>query len=288
LVATFVIFLREAIEASMIVAILLSYLDRIGQRRHFRDVFVGVGAAVLLATGGGVAAYYTIGSYDGSRAQIIFETVTYAIAAVVLTYMTFWMRAHARTIGAELRARTDAALGKGERIGLGLLSFQAVGREGLETAVFTLAIVFATKDTHGALIGAGLGLVAGLCVAFAIYRLGKRINLRVFFTVIGAVLMVFAAGLVADIVENMQELGWLPMLDHQLWDTSHFLSQDSSIGDIFHSFFGYADHPTLLQAVCYFAYLAVAITAFLFIGRSSLHRQHSIGAASPAPSPPAA
>jgi high-affinity iron transporter len=286
LVATFVIFLREGIEASMIVAILLSYLDRIGQRRHFRDVFVGVGAAVLLATGGGVAAYYTIGSYDGSRAQIIFETITYAVAAVVLTYMTFWMRSHARTIAAELRARAETALGKGERVGLGLLAFQAVGREGLETAVFTLAIVFATKDTHGALIGAGLGLVAALCVAFAIYRLGKRINLRVFFTVIGAVLMVFAAGLVADIVENLQQLGWLPVLDRQLWDTSRFLSENSSIGDIFHSLFGYADHPTLLQVLCYFTYLGVAITAFLFAGRSSHNGRRQITVPSPAPSPP--
>src|SRR5580693_3315200 len=117
----------------MIVAILLAYLDRLGRREHFKDVFLGVGAALLIATGGGVAAYLTIRSYDGSRVQTIFETATFLVAATVLTYMTFWMRAHARSLSAELRARAEAALDGRTRWGLGLLAFQAVGREGLET-----------------------------------------------------------------------------------------------------------------------------------------------------------
>ena len=110
MLATLVIFLREGVEASMIIAILLAYLNRTGRRDHFRDVFAGVGAALLLATAGGVLAYETIRSYDGSRVQTIFETATYLLAVGVLTYMTFWMRRHARSISSELRARTDAAL----------------------------------------------------------------------------------------------------------------------------------------------------------------------------------
>ena len=189
MIATLVIFLREGIEASMIVAILLAYLNRIGRREHFRDVFIGVGAALVLATAGGVAAYETIRSYNGSRVQTIFETVTYLVAATVLTYMTFWMRKHARSLSKELRARTDAALDGGARWGLGLLAFQAVGREGLETVVFTLAIIFSTSAT-GALIGAVIGLAGALGIAFTIYRLGHRLNLARFFTVIGVLLMV--------------------------------------------------------------------------------------------------
>ena len=158
MLATLVIFLREGVEASMIVAILLAYLNRVGRREHFRDVFLGVGAALALATAGGVAAYETIHRYDGSRAQTIFETVTYLVAAVVLTYMTFWMRDHAPTLSAELRARTDAALDRRARWGLGLLAFQAVGREGLETMVFTLAIVFASS-AHGVIMGGVAGLI---------------------------------------------------------------------------------------------------------------------------------
>src|SRR6201997_5425805 len=188
MLATLIIFLREGVEASMIVAILLAYLNRIGQREHFRDVFAGVGAALLLATAGGVAAYETIRSYDGSRGQTIFETATYLGAASVLTYMTFWMRNHARSLSKELRERADAALDGRARWGLGLLAFQAVGREGLETVVFTLAIIFSTS-TAGALTGALIGLAGALGIAFVIYRLGPRLNLSKIFTGLGVLLI---------------------------------------------------------------------------------------------------
>ena len=248
----------------MIVAILLAYLNRIGRREYFRDVLLGVGAALLLAAGGGVAAYLTIRTYDGSRVQTIFETGTYLVAAAVLTYMTFWMRKHARSLSKELRGRVEAALDGRARWGLGLLAFQAVGREGLETVVFTLAIVFSTS-TAGALSGAALGLAGSLVIAFVIYRLGHRLNLSRFFTVIGVLLMVFAAGLLADAVENMQQLGWLPILNAPLWHSGWLLSEDSSFGDVLHSFFGYSDAPTPLQLLCYVGYLAVVIVAYLGI-----------------------
>jgi high-affinity iron transporter len=260
--ATLVIFLREGVEASMIIAILLAYLNRIGRREHFRDVFLGVGAALVLATGGGVAAYETIRSYDGSRVQTIFETVTYLVAATVLTYMTFWMRKHARSLSKELRARADAALDGRARWGLGLLAFQAVGREGLETVVFTLAIIFSTSAA-GALTGAVIGLAGSLAIAFVIYRLGHKLNLARFFTVIGVLLMVFAAGLLADAVENLQQLGWLPVLDAPMWHSARLLSEESALGDVLHSFFGYSDAPTPLQLLTYVAYLAIVVMVYL-------------------------
>ncbi len=275
MLATLVIFLREGIEASMIVAILLAYLDRLGRREHFKDVFLGVGAALLLATGGGVAAYLTIQSYDGSRVQTIFETVTYLIAAVVLTYMTFWMRNHARSISSELRSKADAAFDGKARWGLALLAFQAVGREGLETVVFTLAIIFSTS-TASALTGAVIGLAGSLAVAFVIYRLGHKLNMSRFFTVIGCLLMVFAAGLLADTVQNLQELGWLRVLDGPMWHTGQLLSQDSAFGDVLHSFFGYSDSPTPLQLIVYVAYLAIVVAAFLGL-RAALRSRKSPG-----------
>lgn len=262
MLATLVIFLREGIEASMIVAILLAYLNRLGQREHFRDVFLGVGAALVLATAGGAAAYLTIRSYDGSRVQTIFETVTYVIAAAVLTYMTFWMRNHARSLSAELRSRAQAALDGKARWGLALLAFQAVGREGLETVVFTLAIIFSTS-TVSALSGAVIGLAGSLALAFVIYRLGHRLNLSRFFTVIGVLLMIFAAGLLANTAQNLQELGWLPVLNSPMWHTGSLLSEDSALGDVLHSFFGYSDAPTPLQLLVYVGYLAIVITAYL-------------------------
>ena len=272
MLATLVIFLREGIEASMIVAILLAYLDRLGHREYFRDVFLGVGAALLLATGGGVAAYLTIKSYDGSRVQTIFETATYIVAAAVLTYMTFWMRDHARSISSELRSKADAAMDGKARWGLALLAFQAVGREGLETVVFTLAIIFSTS-TSGALTGAIIGLAGALVIAFFIYRLGHKLNMARFFTVIGCLLMVFAAGLLADTVENLQELGWVRVLDEPMWHTGRILSEDSSFGDVLHSFFGYSDAPTPLQLIVYVAYLAIVIAAFLGLGSALRNRR---------------
>jgi high-affinity iron transporter len=260
--ATFVIFLREGIEASMVIAILLAYLNRIGHREHFRDVFWGVGAALALATAGGAAVFLTIHRYAGSRVQTIFETATFLLAATILTYMTFWMRKHARSLSRELRARTDAALDGRARWGLGLLAFQAVGREGLETMVFTLAIIFSTS-TAGALAGAAIGLAGALGIAFVIYRLGHRLNMARFFTVIGVALMVFAAGLLADSVQNLQQLGWLPVLDTPMWHSARLLSEDSAFGDVLHSFFGYSDAPTPLQLLVYAGYLAVVVITYL-------------------------
>ena len=281
MLATLVIFLREGIEASMIIAILLAYLDRIGHREHFRDVFLGVGAALVLATAGGVIAYETIRSYDGSRAQTIFETITYLVAASVLTYMTFWMRKHSRSLSKELRARAEAALDGRARWGLGLLAFQAVGREGLETVVFTLAIIFSTTAAS-ALSGAAIGLAGSLVIAFVIYRLGHKLNLSRFFTVIGVLLMVFAAGLLADSVENLQALGWLPVLTAPMWHSASILSEDSTFGDVLHSFFGYSDAPTPLQLLIYLGYLTIVVLAYLGIraklaARTSHHqRSHAL------------
>jgi high-affinity iron transporter len=260
----------------MIVAILLAYLHRIGQRRHFRDVFSGVAAALVLTLGGGIAAFFLIRHYEGSNVQTYFETATYLLAAVILTYMTFWMQWHAKGLANELQQRSDLALSKGNRWGLGLLAFQAVGREGLETMVFTLAIIFASdrqaaSPVHGKLLllGAGLGLAVALAVAFAIFKLGAKLNMKKFFRVLGIALMVFAAGLLADAVENMQQLHWLDFGRHVLWNTSGTVSEASSFGDVLHSLLGYADRPTVLQAFVWVIYLVVSTILFIGVGKSA-------------------
>lgn len=271
---TFVIFLREGIEASMIIAILLSYLAKIDQRQRFRDVYWGVVAALGLTAVGGVLAYLLIEQYDGSNVQTYFETTTYVLATAILTGMTLWMHAHAPTMAGELRSRSDVALSRSERFGLGLLAFQAVGREGLETMVFTLAIIFASArqagtPVHGSglLVGALAGLAVALALAVAIYRLGTRLNFKIFFRVLGVLLMFFAAGLLVDAIQNLQELGWLPFGTHVLWNTSGALAESSNLGDLAHSFLGYADHPTILQGVVWVIYVVASVVAFSLLGR---------------------
>lgn len=262
MLATFTIFLREGIEASMIVAILLAYLDKIGKRENFRDVIIGVVAALGFAVVAGVAIYATLKTYAGTRLQTEFETVTYLIAAAVMTYMTFWMSAHARNLAKELREKADFAMKRGARLGLAIMAAQAVGRESLEAMVFTLAIVFATS-TKGAAVGAVVGTLASLAFAVAVYRLGKRINMARAFRVMGVALMIFAAGLLIDAVQNLQQLGFLPILTTAMWNTTSLLNDQSTVGDIVHTFFGYASQPSVLQGLVYVAYLAIVVTVFM-------------------------
>ena len=290
MIPTFVIFLREGVEASMIIAILLSYLGRIGQRRHFRDVFVGVAFAFVLILVGGIAAFLLISRYQGSSVQMYFETITYVVAAAVMTGMTVWMHQHARTMSADLQARSDTALTNGNRVGLGLLAFQSVGREGLETMVFTLAIIFASTrqaatPLHGnlLLVGAGLGLAVSLALAFAIYRLGAKVNLKLFFRGLGILLTFFAAGLLVDAVQNLQQMGWLTLGTHVLWHTTG-LSESSNVGDALHSLLGYSDHPTLLQGAVWVLYVGASLLVILGLGRRPGSRRAPVAAgASAAP-----
>jgi high-affinity iron transporter len=141
--------------------------------------------------------------------------------------------------------------------------------------VFTLAIVFASErqaqtPVHGnlLLVGAALGLGVALLLAFLMYRLGTKVNLKIFFRVLGIVLMFFAAGLLADAVENLQQLGWLSIGTHVMWNSSGTITESSNIGDVLHSMLGYADHPTVLQGVVYVAYVVVSVTTFIAMGRA--------------------
>jgi high-affinity iron transporter len=263
MVATFVLFLREGLEASLIVSILLAALRQLGQMEKARAVWIGVGLAVLASLLGGVAIYVTIRNYDGSAFQTVFETITYLIAVVILTSMTFWMSKHSRSLKREIVAKASVA---GSGLALGLLAFSTVGREGLETAVFTLAFAFQTSPFY-LLLGAALGLLASIILCFLIYRLGYRLNFRVFFRVMGVLLLIFAAGLLGDAIQNMQSLGWLPIGTTPIWNTARFLAESSTLGDIMHTFIGYAEAPTLLQALFYAAYLLVFGGIFAWLTR---------------------
>ncbi len=258
ILAAFVLFLREGVEASLIVSLLLVALRQLGQTQHIRAVWIGVLLAVLGALGGGAILYLTIRVYDGSTFQTIFETITYLVAVVLLTSMTFWLQAHSRTLKRDI---TQQARMAGSGLALGLLAFSTVGREGLETAVFSLALAFQTSGWL-LLIGALLGLTAAVGLCWLIYRLGYRLDYRLFFRVMGIMLVVFAAGLLADAIQNLQELGWLTFGSASLWHTGSLLSEASAIGDILHTFLGYAQAPTVLQVIMYVTYLSLAGTLF--------------------------
>ena len=250
----------------MICAILLTYLAAGGRRDMFRWVLGGAAVALVGSAIAGVALYAAIHSdFIGSRAQLWFETGTFAVAVIVLTYMTFWMKRHARRLSSDLKTRVDGAVGGGSGMALALLAGATVGREAVETAIFTVAITLQSSP-HDLLIGAAGGLTVALAVAVAIYKMGVKLNIGRFFTVVGGALMVVAAGLLANVVQNLQELGVMtkmPGAAVQVWNTSHLIPQDSTLGDILHGLVGYAEAPTLLQALAYAVFLAVGLAFFL-------------------------
>lgn len=263
MLAAFVLFLREGFEASLIVSILLAALHQIGRTDQIRAVWTGVFAALGVSLLGGIVLYTTIRQYDGSTFQTIFETFAYLVAVVLLTGMTFWMQQHSKTLKKEIVAKAAAA---SSGAAFGLLAFTTVGREAIETMVFTLAFAF---HTNGLLLltGALGGLMTSLGLSYAIYHFGYKLNFRVFFRVMGITLLVFAAGLLGDAIQNSQQLGWLPIGSHVIWDTSAFLSENSSLGDILHTFLGYAQQPTVLQISLYALYLIIAGAIFMRMTR---------------------
>lgn len=263
MIATFVLFLREGLEASLIVSILFAALRQLGQAHQARAVWVGVILAIAASCLGAVVLYVTIHQYVGSTFQTIFETITYLLAVVLLTGMTFWMQKHSRSLKKDIIAKAGIA---GSGFALGLLAFSTVGREGVETAVFTLAFAFRTNGWL-LLIGGSLGLLVSMVFSVLIYRLGYKLDFRIFFRVMGIILLIFAAGLFGDAVQNMQSLNWIPFGTNHLWNTSSFLSEDSTLGDIMHTFFGYAEAPTLLQGLLYVAYLLAAGSLFAWMTR---------------------
>jgi high-affinity iron transporter len=274
---TLVIFFRESLEASLIVAIILAYLQRVGRRDGTAAVWLGVAGALAVDVAAALLTYHVIRSYDGSRVQTVLEGSTYLVATALLTSMSFWMKGQSRGLRRELEARVQAALTRGSLLALVLLAAVTVGREGLETVFFTLAIAF-TSSPAALLAGAGLGLLAGLGVSHWVYRLGRRAPVGLFFNVLGVLLLLFAAGLLADGVQDFQALGWLPFLTQVVWQSQHLLSEQSALGDILHSFFGYADRPTVLQLGAYLAFLLGAVGAYVRLGR----RGPAAGAGRPA------
>jgi high-affinity iron transporter len=263
MLATFVLFLREGLEASLIVSMLFAALRQLDQMGKARAVWIGVGLAILGSLLGGLALYVFVHEYANTTFQTIFETITYLVAVVLLTTMTFWMQKHSRSMKREITTRATAA---GSAFALGLLAFTSVGREGLESAFFTLAFAFQTNAIL-LLTGALLGMLSAVGLCVLIYRLGYRLDYRVFFRVMGILLLIFAAGLLSDAVQNMQQLGWIAFGTTPLWNTSHILSENSTLGDLLHGIIGYAEAPTVLQGLFYILYLVIVGGIFAWITR---------------------
>lgn len=252
---------REGLEASLIVGIVLAYLAKTDNRQHFRTIWAGTAAAVLVSAVSGAALFFTVGELEG-RAEQIFEGVAMLSAVAVLTWMIFWMRKQAMGIKRELEARLQGAIAAGSAVGLASVVFFAVVREGWETALFLFAISESSTPLSTS-VGAVIGLVVSISLGVALYMGSRRLNLRQFFTATGILLIVFAAGLLAHGIHEFQEAGLLPVTVEHVWDTNGIISEDSSSGLFLKAVFGYNGNPSLLEVVAWLSYLVVALTFFL-------------------------
>jgi high-affinity iron transporter len=252
---------REGLEASLIVGIVLAYLAKTDNRRHFNTIWLGTAVAVVVSGITGAALFFTVGALEG-RAEQIFEGVAMLSAVAVLTWMIFWMRKQAVNIKRELEARLEGAIAAGSAIGLASVVFFAVLREGWETALFLFAISESSSPLVTT-IGAIVGLAIAISLGVALYMGSRRLNLRQFFTVTGTLLIVFAAGLLAHGIHEFEEAGLLPSTIEHVWDTNGIVNEDATVGEFLKTLFGYNGNPSLLEVGAWMAYVLAALSLFL-------------------------
>ena len=258
--ANYLIGLREGLEASLVVCILIAYLVKTERRDALRPVWLGIGAAVAVSLGFGAALTF------GSRrltfeAQELLGGGLSILAVGLVTWMVFWMRRTARHLKTELHGKLDHALAMGTGA-LVLTACLAVGREGLETALFVWTAVDATGDGVRPLVGALLGLLTAVTLGWLFYRGALRINLAKFFTWTGGALIVVAAGVLAYGFHDLQEARFLPGLAEKAFDVSAQIPPDSWYGTLLKGTVNFQPDPTVVQVIVWCLY--VVPTLFLF------------------------
>lgn len=274
---TFVIGLREGLEAALIIGIIAAFLTQQGRRDTLRWMWLGVLVAVLLC--GGVAwALHVAEQNLPQREQEQLETVIALVAVGMITWMIVWMRRHSADLKGDLQSRASVALVEGSAIGLVVMAFLAVLREGLETAVFMLA-AFQQSDRPG-LTGTGalLGVATAIVLGYLIYRGGVKLNLSKFFRATGVVLVLVGAGLLAFAVHTAHEAGWWNLLLDRAVDLRWLVDPGSVQSALITGMFGIQPEPTWGELLAFVAY---AIPMTVYVCRPSKPQARAQAAAPP-------
>jgi len=262
-VANFLIGLREGLEASLVVSILVAYLVRTGRRDRLPLVWAGVAAAVGLSVGSAALLTYTEATVLRSdESKEVFAGVLSVVAVGFVTWMIFWMRRASRGIGKELQGKLDAAVAMGS-LAVVLMAFLAVAREGLETALFMFTAVQAAGSTVGPLIGFALGIGTSVALGWLLYRKAVTINLATFFKITGVLLIFVAAGVLAYGVHDLQEGGVLPGADSLAFDVTAQVPPGSWYGTLLRGIFNFSPQTTWLQLVVWVGYVVPVLYLFL-------------------------
>jgi high-affinity iron transporter len=263
LTAGFVTGLREGVEAALIVAIVMAYLVRTGNRGQAAKVWLGTALAAAASLAAGLVVSATVGSFQAPYEQY-FEAGTLIVATVVVTWMLFWMRRQSMAIRGELHAKLERVLGEGSAWGLAILAFSAVIREGLETSVFLVGQTHAAAGSGSSVIaGALIGLVAAIAIGWTFYTGSRRIDLRLFFRWTGIVLIFIAAGLASHAVHELIEVGVIPFGTQAVFDISNVLPDEAGIGQFLQAILGYSAAPEASTLAVYLTYVVVVLALYL-------------------------
>jgi high-affinity iron transporter len=262
MLATYLLSLREGLEAALIIGIVLGAVNKIRRKDLSPAIWLGtlsaIGVSILTAiilTGFGMSLE--------DPAEAIFEGITMLIAAGILTWMIFWMSKQARFLKGELEAGVNKAASTAGKTAVFWLAFVAVVREGIELALFITAAFFAGKqggvrsDILQTLIGTILGIGTAALLSWTLFASTVRLDLRRFFQVTGFLLILFAAGLIAHGVAEFNEVGWIPSIIPQVWNLDAVISESSLVGQLLKTLFGYHSTPSLTELIAYLVYIAV-------------------------------
>jgi high-affinity iron transporter len=251
---TFVIGLREGLEAALIVGIIAAFLGQHGRRDALRQVWIGTATAVAICIAIAIALQ-VISSDLPQRQQEGLETVVGALAVVMVTYMIIFMRRHARNLKGDLEGAAASALASGSDRALVVMAFLAVLREGFETAVFLLATFHASGDATTSWLGAVIGILLAAAIGYGIYRGGVRLNLARFFKITGLVLVLVAAGLVMTAFHTANEAGWLTAGQGQALDLSWLVRPGTPVSSLLTGVLGIQPYPAWIEVIAWLAYL---------------------------------
>jgi high-affinity iron transporter len=277
---TFVIGLREGLEASLIVGIVAGFLGRQGRRDALRQVWFGVVAAVLICIVVGVVLEVVSADLPQAEQEGL-ETVIGLFAVAMVTYMVIWMRRHSRDLKGELEGAAGLALARGSAGALVLMAFLAVLREGFETAVFLLAAFQASTSPGLAGAGALIGILVAVALGYAIYKGGVKLNLGKFFRVTGVVLVVVAAGLVMTAFHTAHEAGWVNFGQQRVADLSWLVQPGTPISSLVTGMLGIQPYPVVVEVVAWSVYL-VPLMVYLLWPQSGPARRKTVEEPSPA------
>lgn len=260
MLATFIVALREGVEASLIIGIIAAFLVKENRQDALRAMWIGIAAALVLC----VAFGYGVAALDATlpqRQQEGLETIIALTAVAAITYMIAWMRNNSATLRSSLEHAAAGALAVNSTRALVAVAFLAVLREGFETVVFVLAVFQNSTDIVGARIGVAAGLAAAACLGYAVYRGGVKLHLAKFFRATGIVLVLVAAGLVASGIHTAHEAGWIDVGQRMALDLHAVINPGSVFGALMTAMFGIQPKPTIAELI---AWLVYAIPLFIF------------------------